>query len=277
MPLFVSQRSLYEVRERPSKAYSWKAFILANIVVEIPYNIILAILVFGSYYYAVQGVQTSYQQGVVLLFLIEFFIYSGTFAHLCIAALPDAQTAAAIVTLLFAMSLTFNGVMQSPTALPGFWIFMYRVSPFTYWIGGIVAVQLHGKVINCSSAETSIFNPPAGQTCGQYLAPYLSVAPGTLQNPAATSSCSYCALSTADQFLSGSNIYYSQRWRNFGIFWAFIAFNIFAAVFLYWAFRVKTWDLAGVKERIKGVKWPRHEPLAKNKEGQRQRNVAHPY
>jgi ATP-binding cassette subfamily G (WHITE) protein 2 (PDR) len=38
MPLFVTQRSLYEVRERPSKAYSWKAFLIANIVVEIPYQ-----------------------------------------------------------------------------------------------------------------------------------------------------------------------------------------------------------------------------------------------
>ena len=38
MPLFVTQRSLYEVRERPSKAYSWKAFLVANIAVEIPYQ-----------------------------------------------------------------------------------------------------------------------------------------------------------------------------------------------------------------------------------------------
>ncbi|THX78435.1 putative ABC multidrug transporter [Aureobasidium pullulans] len=277
MPLFVNQRSLYEVRERPSKAYSWKAFILANIVVEIPYNVILAVLVFGSYYYAVQGIQTSLQQGLVLLFLIEFFIYAGTFAHLCIVAMPDAQTAAAIVTLLFAMSLVFNGVMQAPDALPGFWIFMYRVSPFTYWIGGIVASQLHGKPIVCNSAETSVFNPPAGQTCGQYMAAYLTAAPGTLQNPTATADCQYCSLSNADQFLSGSNIYYSQVWRNFGIFWAYIVFNICAAVFLYWAFRVTKWDAAGVKEKLKGLHWPRHEPLAKNKEGEKQRNVAHPY
>ncbi|KAI5241291.1 putative ABC multidrug transporter [Aureobasidium subglaciale] len=277
MPLFVSQRSLYEVRERPSKAYSWKAFILANIVVEIPYNIVLAVLVFGSYYYAVQGIQTSLQQGMVLLFLIEFFIYAGTFAHLCIVAMPDAQTAAAIVTLLFAMSLLFNGVMQAPDALPGFWIFMYRVSPFTYWIGGIVAAQLHGKAIVCNDVETSIFNPPQGQTCGQYLAAYLTQAPGYLQNPDATNDCAYCALSSADQFLAGSNIYYSQVWRNFGIFWAFVVFNIFAAVFLYWAFRVTNWSPAGLKEKLKGLHWPRHEPLAKNKEGEKQRNVAHPY
>lgn len=280
MPLFVNQRSLYEVRERPSKAYSWKAFLLANIVVEIPYNIVLGVLVFGSYYYAVQGVQTTLQQGMVLLFLIEFFIYAGTFAHLCIVAMPDAETAAAIVTLLFAMSLTFNGVMQPPSALPGFWIFMYRVSPFTYWIGGIVSTQLHGKAINCSSVETSIFNPPAGQTCGEYMAAYLTQAPGTLQNPSATADCQYCALSNADQFLASSQIYYSQAWRNFGIFWAYIGFNIFAAVFLYWAFRVKKWDPASFKERVKGFKifgFGGREPLKDDEEGKQQREVAEPF
>jgi ATP-binding cassette subfamily G (WHITE) protein 2 (PDR) len=38
IPFFVTQRSLYEVRERPSKTYSWKAFMVANIAVEIPWN-----------------------------------------------------------------------------------------------------------------------------------------------------------------------------------------------------------------------------------------------
>lgn len=41
MPRFIIQRSLYEVRERPSKAYSWAAFLIANIVVEIPYQMLM--------------------------------------------------------------------------------------------------------------------------------------------------------------------------------------------------------------------------------------------
>jgi ATP-binding cassette subfamily G (WHITE) protein 2 (PDR) len=48
MPKFVTQRDLYEVRERPSKAYSWRAFLLANIVVEIPYQTLLGVLVYAS-------------------------------------------------------------------------------------------------------------------------------------------------------------------------------------------------------------------------------------
>ncbi|KAH9821366.1 ZEB2-regulated ABC transporter 1-like [Teratosphaeria destructans] len=162
MPLFVTQRSLYEVRERPSKAYSWKAFLIANIVVEWPYQIIAGILVYACFYYPVVGIQSSERQGLVLLLAIVFMIYASSFGHLAIAALPDAQTAGSIVTLLFAMTLIFNGVMQSPTALPGFWIFMYRVSPFTYWVGGMADAMLYGREITCSAAEVSAFDPPRG-------------------------------------------------------------------------------------------------------------------
>ena len=38
MPVFCEQRTLYEARERPAKTYSWKAFILASIVVESTWN-----------------------------------------------------------------------------------------------------------------------------------------------------------------------------------------------------------------------------------------------
>lgn len=34
MPHFVTHRALYEARERPSKAYSWQAFMLSNIIGE---------------------------------------------------------------------------------------------------------------------------------------------------------------------------------------------------------------------------------------------------
>ena len=72
-------------------------------------------------YYAVFGVQDSDRQGLILLFCIQFFIFASTFAHMLIAALPDAETAGRIATLMFSLTLVFNGVFQSPTALPGFW------------------------------------------------------------------------------------------------------------------------------------------------------------
>lgn len=43
LPVFVSQRTMYESRERPSKTYSWKAFLGANILVEIVWNSVSAL------------------------------------------------------------------------------------------------------------------------------------------------------------------------------------------------------------------------------------------
>ncbi|RLL97580.1 hypothetical protein CFD26_101749 [Aspergillus turcosus] len=252
MPLFVTQRSLYEVRERPSKAYSWKAFLIANIAVELPYQIVMGILTFACYYYPVVGAsQSSERQGLVLLYCIQFYVYASTFSHMVIAAIPDTQTASPIVVLLFSMALTFCGVMQAPSALPGFWIFMYRVSPFTYWIGGMAATQLHDRNVVCSPTELSVFNPPPNQTCYQYMAEYMNLAGGQLQNPDATSDCKYCSLTVADQYLAASDIEWSQRWRNFGIIWAYVVFNIFMATLLYYLFRVRKWDLASIKKRFR--------------------------
>lgn len=253
-PLFVSQRSLYEVRERPSKAYSWLAFIIANIVVEIPYQIFTGILIWAASYYPVVGIQSSDRQGLVLAFVIQLFIYASSFAHLTIVAVNDSHTAGSIVNVLVILSIIFSGVLQTATALPGFWIFMYRVSPFTYWIGGIVGTELHGRDITCSDTEFSVFNPPQGTTCGEYLQPFLSQAPGALENPEATSQCRYCSASNADQILAGSNIFWGERIRNFGLMWAYIMFNIFMAILLYYVFRVKKWSKASSKPESKKMK-----------------------
>lgn len=217
-------------------------------VVEVPYQIVTGILMFGAFYYPVIGIQGSARQGLVLLFMIQLMLYASSFAQMTIAALPNALTAASIVTLLVLMSLTFCGVLQPPNELPGFWMFMYRVSPFTYWLAGIVSTILAGRPIECSEDETSTFNPPSGTTCGEYMAEYLKLAPGRLQNPEATQECQYCALVNADQFLANSKIYWGERWRNYGLVWAYVAFNIFIAVLSYYAFRVKKWNL-GKKKR----------------------------
>ncbi|KJY00318.1 ABC transporter like protein [Zymoseptoria brevis] len=252
-PLFVTQRSLYEVRERPSKAYSWKAFLIANMVVEIPYQIIAGILVYATFYYPVVGIQSSERQVLVMLLCIVLFVYASTFAHMCIAAMPDAQTAGAIVTFLFFMALIFNGVMQPPSALPGFWIFMYRVSPFTYWVASMASAMLHDRQVTCSDTEISTFQPPQGQTCGQYMQPYLEGgATGYLQNPDATADCGYCSIRVADTFLSGVGISWSNRWRDFGLVWVYVFFNLGMAVFLYWFFRVRSHSKKTSKKSKKG-------------------------
>jgi ABC-type multidrug transport system permease subunit len=54
-------------------------------------------------------IQSSQRQGIILLFCIQFFVYASTFSQMIIAALPDAETAGIIATLMFAMCVIFNG------------------------------------------------------------------------------------------------------------------------------------------------------------------------
>lgn len=249
MPKFIAQRDLYEIRERPSKAYSWIAFIVAQIVSELPWQVLLGILAWVSYYWSVFGSdQSNEKRGLTLLFVIQFYVHASTFAHLVISSLPDAATGGVLATLGFGLTLIFNGVMQPPSALPRFWIFMNRVSPLTYYVGGISATALHGRPVHCSEAELSQFNPPHGQTCGEYLKDYLQNAPGSLYNPDATSGCQFCSFSSADQYLAIREIHWSQRWRNYGIFCAYFAFNIFGAITFYYLFRVKRWKKTYTRE-----------------------------
>lgn len=77
----------------------------------------------------------------------------------------------------------------------------------------MAAAMLHGRQVTCSATELSVFQPPSSETCGQYLATYLTAAPGYLENPDATSDCAYCSIRVADTFLESVGISWSDRWR----------------------------------------------------------------
>ena len=241
MPRFLTQRTLYEVREKPSNTYSWIAFLFSNIVTEIFYQLLAGILVYVAWYFAVFGVhQTALTQGLMLVFCLQFYLFVATFAFMVIVALPDANTAANVATLLFSMMLIFNGTLQIPSVLPGFWKFMWRTSPLTYLNAAWAATGLAGRPVQCAMDELAIFDPPQGATCAEYLQPYFQYgAIGKLNNPSANSSCQYCPLRNADQFLAQSEIYRSDVNRNIGLVFIYIKFNIVAAVLLYYVFRVR--------------------------------------
>ncbi|KAL5365282.1 ABC multidrug transporter [Aspergillus floccosus] len=238
MPKFVVQRALYEVRERPSRVYSWKVFILSQMLVEVPWQIGLGVCSWASFYFSVIGPdQSSERRALVMLFIVQFYVYAASMAQLVVCAIGEPTLAAMLATLMFGLSFIFNGVMQPPSQLPRFWIFMYRVSPFTYYVGGISGTALHGRPVQCNDREMSVFDPPQGQGCQEYLAPYLSKAGGQLYNPTATAACEYCSMTSADEYLSLREIYWGDRWRNYGIFWCYFVFNIFCAIALYYLFR----------------------------------------
>ncbi|KAF5862153.1 hypothetical protein ETB97_012050 [Aspergillus alliaceus] len=246
MPHFVTQRSLYEVRERPSKTYSWKAFMTANIIVELPWNTLMSVLMFLCWYYPIgfynnaKPTQAVTERGgLMFLFIWTFLLFTSTFAHMIIAGIELPETAGNVATVLFSLCLIFCGVLATPEQMPGFWIFMYRVSPFTYLISGMLSTGVSGTSVSCDSLEFLHFNPPDNLTCGQYMNPFIAAnGGGYLRDAEATADCAFCPASSTDTFLHHLSISFSDAWRNLGLMWVYIAFNIFAAVLIYWLARV---------------------------------------
>ncbi|KAG8167727.1 hypothetical protein KVR01_003416 [Diaporthe batatas] len=244
MPHFVIQRSLYEVRERPSKTYSWKVFMLSQIVTEIPWNSLMSVFMFICVYYPVGfdgngNPDQKHERGVLMWLLFwQFLIFTCTFANACIAITDTAEMGGNLANVLFMMCLLFCGVLATPDAMPRFWIFMYRVSPFTYLISSVLSTGLANTAVRCSSNEYVHFDPPANQTCAAYMSDYISAAGGYLENPTATADCSFCSVENTNAFLASISSSFDNRWRDFGIGMVYIVFNIVAALFLYWLVRM---------------------------------------
>ena len=245
MPHFVTQRSLYEVRERPSKTYSWKVFMLSQIIAEFPWNTLLSVVMFVCLYYpvgfqknaAVTGAEAE-RGGLTWLLFWQFLIFTSTFAHACISFTDTAEAGGNLANVLFMMCLLFCGVLAGPSTLPGFWIFMYRVSPFTYWISAVMSTGLANADVTCAPNEIVTVNPPDNQTCGQFLSSYATAFDGQVLNADATSDCKYCPLAHTNTFLAGISSNFENRWRDFGIGMVYIVVNIFCSLALYWSVRM---------------------------------------
>jgi ABC-type multidrug transport system permease subunit len=96
--------------------------------------------------------------------------------------------------------------------------------------------------VQCTEREFSIFDPPSGQTCAQYLEALLN-GPGSrnnLVNPTATTGCRVCQYGQGKDYLYTINLTeYSNGWRDAGICVIF-AFSSYAFVFVLMKLRTKT-------------------------------------
>ncbi|KFA54267.1 hypothetical protein S40293_07806 [Stachybotrys chartarum IBT 40293] len=246
-PLFCEQRTLYEARERPSKSYSWQAFMYANLSVEIVWNSVMAVFSFICWYFPIglyrnaEWTDQVHERGIaIFLHVWIFYLLATTFDLMLMAGLPNPDIAGGIFNFFFIMMYAFCGILAGPDDLPGFWIFMYRVNPFTYVVEGFLGTTLANAPVECASNEIVTFSPPGDNTCEDYMSDYMSISGGYLANDSGSSTdqCQYCSISGTNDFLAGINVSYDNRWRNLGLLWVYIVFNIAAAIFFYWLARV---------------------------------------
>ncbi|SGZ41175.1 probable Pleiotropic ABC efflux transporter of multiple drugs [Hanseniaspora guilliermondii] len=246
LPIYTKQRDLYEARERPSRTFSWYSFLLAQMLAEFVPNLLCAAFSFFCFYYPIgfahnanYSGQLSERSGLFFFYCLAFYTWMGSTTILVAAPFEDPQAGGNLASLMFTMALSFNGVFVGPHKLPGFWMFMYRVSPLTYFTDGALSIGLANNPVKCSDYEYTDVNAPNGMTCGEYLSPYIKAAgTGYIVDENATGTCKVCKISSTNAFLSSVSSKYSRRWSSLGIFLAYIAFNYSMAFFLYWWARV---------------------------------------
>ncbi|KIY72686.1 pleiotropic drug resistance ABC transporter [Cylindrobasidium torrendii FP15055 ss-10] len=236
---FVNLRSVYEIRERPSRMYEWSAFVTSQLLAEIPWNILGSGFLFLTLYFLV-GLPLDRAGYTYLMLGIVFPLYYSSFFMAITAMVPRADLAAVLSVPFFAFVLIFNGVLQ-PFSQMNWWKWMYRLSPYTYFLEGILGNALGRQEIQCADLEYVTLQPPSGMSCGDYMGPFMSFAGGYLRDSDAVEQCSFCPFRSTDQLLeSKSNIFYDHRWRNFGLMIVYIAFNVTMVYTLTWLFRIQT-------------------------------------
>jgi ATP-binding cassette subfamily G (WHITE) protein 2 (PDR) len=132
----------------------------------------------------------------------------------------------------------FAGVLVHPGNLPRFWIFMYRVNPFTYLASSFLSAAIGEAPVQCAANELLTMEAPGSQTCEQYLSAYIGASGGFVEISAATGFCQYCPVKDTTQLLEMVGIDFDDRWRDFAMMCVYVLVNVGAAVALYWLCRV---------------------------------------
>lgn len=97
------------------------------------------------------------------------------------------------------------------------------------------------KPVQCKANEVALFDPPAGQTCAEYLSSYQAGmrAATNLLNPDHSSACKVCQYTTGADYLRTFNLddkYFG--WRNAGLVVVFVL-GIYGLVYLMMKLRTK--------------------------------------
>ncbi|KAG9100824.1 hypothetical protein FRC06_003645 [Ceratobasidium sp. 370] len=224
-PMFIIARMIF-IRESSSRMYSQIAFALGQLMAEMPYSLLCAVVYYLLFYFPA-GFQTAPSRaGYQFFMLLVTEVFAVTLGQMLASLTPTIFIASLLNPFILVTFSLFCGVMIPKASIPKFWrVWLYQLDPFTRLVSGMVSTELHGLKITCTSLEFAVFQPPSGQTCVQWAGDFVNASAGYLDNPDAGSDCRYCPYSYGDDFYTGLGISFDNRWRDLGIMIAFTVFN----------------------------------------------------
>ncbi|KAF3343674.1 putative membrane protein [Verticillium dahliae VDG2] len=215
-PLFLRNRDIFETREKKSKTYHWFAFIMAQLISEIPLLILCGTLYFACWYFTAGfPVEASISGQVYLEMILYEFLYT-SIAQAIAAYSPNEYFAALANPLIVGTALiNFCGVAVPYARIQAFWRYwLYYLNPFTYLMGALLQPVIWDVEVECKASELTHIDLPQNTTCGEYMDEFLAINAGYVTDITNETSCAYCPYSTGADYLRTMNIngkYYGWR------------------------------------------------------------------
>ncbi|KAI0129629.1 ABC-2 type transporter [Xylariales sp. AK1849] len=220
------QRAIF-FREQSSKMYSSFTFATSMILAEMPYSILCAVIFFLPIYYLPGFQYTSSRAGYQFFMILITELFSVTLGQLLASITPSAFISSQFDPFIIITFALFCGVTIPAPQMPGFWrAWLYQLDPFTRLIGGMVTTALYELPVRCQPNELNTFTAPDGQTCGGYMEAFFDNGGVGYIVDNATSACEYCAYKAGEQFYEPLGFSFVNRWRDLGIFLAFVGSNL---------------------------------------------------
>lgn len=231
MPFWITNRSVW-IREETSKTFSGTIFAVTQLISEIPYGVVCALVFFLLMYYMVDFDPSSTRAGYFFLTALMTELFAITVGAMIASFCRSIYIASLFVPFLTLILSLTCGVMVPPNQMTNriYYNFFYNINPVRFIISGVIVNQFHNQPVHCTESEFTVLNPPAGKTCNQWMQPYIQTAGGYLQNPDATSDCHFCSIKVGDQFFTPMGMKASEKARDWGVTLAFCGFNVIMTI-----------------------------------------------
>ena len=226
-PMYDMSRLIF-YRESAAKAYKQFPFAFAMVQAEMPYSLLCALFFFFPIYYLPDFNPAANRAGFQFFIVLITELFSVTVGQMIAALTPSSFISSLLNPFVVIVFALFCGVAIPKPQIPKFWrAWLYELDPFTRLVSAMVVTELHDQPVVCKPFEYNTFPSPADQNCGEYMAPFFeNGGAGYIANNV-SDICEYCAFKVGDQFFEPLLISFDNRWRDLGIFAAFIGSNLF--------------------------------------------------
>jgi len=236
-------RMLYQMRESPSKVYSWPVFISSIVITSAPVAVVSSIIWFLPAFFIPYGPRESYIAGFFFLNILTMMFFMIFFSLMLALACPTPVTAGNLLPFLLPVLFCANGVIVPHNVMRKPWNGVYYVVPLTYFVRAQVSNIFRNEPVICNDQDLYLFNSPPGQSCDAYAGDWARGSGGYLVEQGGNNSCGYCQFSRGEQYATMLEADYGFKWADWAIFLAFTIFNLGASYYLWWHFQEKGWGI----------------------------------